>query len=109
MAIKIHVGSEVKYTERGKKFKGTVKGLAQLEEELPHGDFAKQIHLIEFEGDQELYLRFGYYGKDKGAPKDDYLWSNRPMIISKENFFKLLQKAINEGIFTKEELAKVLE
>jgi hypothetical protein len=103
------VDSKVRYTERGKKFEGTVKGIAQVEENFPHGDFVKQIHLIEFEGEQELFLRLGYYGKDKGTTEEAYLWSDRPMIIPKENFFKLLKEAINEGIFTKEELAKVLE
>jgi len=85
-----------KYPE-GTILKGTViKEVGNLYETEDHGDYYFVIQLIDY-GDEEMYVRFGYYRKKPGGNK--FGWGSQTTFHTDKDFAnKLIKKAKNKGI-----------
>lgn len=86
----------VRYIERDGKTetKGKVIKVVSVVESFKHGDFQKEAQLIEWNNGSRS-IRFGYYVKDHGAPKNKYQWgSQTTLILSIKNAEGFLRNAL---------------
>jgi len=84
------IGKRVHFS--GGKQSGTVKDEAYLLEEYEDKDFLDLIQYIRWD-EGWFGIRVCYYVRTHGSGDKDWIFANRPLAISSENFKKLFKKA----------------
>jgi hypothetical protein len=87
------IGKRVKFTENRKKVRGVVEDAISHLEIYDDRDFLDLIQYIRWDNDTHHSIRICYYVRPHGSGEEDWIFANRPLSITTDEFEKLLKKA----------------